>query len=215
MDDFPRLELRTKRLILTTDAAHLLELAELARAGIHDPEVQPFSTMWTDVTPDERLESVIDWHRTRRETWDENDWTLPFFVLHAGAVIGTQSISADNFAILRTVRTGSWLGQRHQGQGFGTEMRTAILHFSFVLLGAYYAMTSAHDNNAASNGVSRKLGYRHNGISRVVVRGGPVTVRHYIMTYADWEGRESDIAIEGDLNALTRACGVPPHGTLR
>jgi RimJ/RimL family protein N-acetyltransferase len=44
-------------------------------------------------------------------------------------------VSGRDFAVLREVHTGSWLGQRYQGQGLGTEMRSAVLHLGFAGLG--------------------------------------------------------------------------------
>ena len=40
-----------------------------------------------------------------------------------GVVVGTQGIGGRDFAVLREVHTGSWLGRRYQGQGIGTQMR--------------------------------------------------------------------------------------------
>jgi len=57
------------------------------------------------------------------------------------------------------VSTGSWLGMRHQGKGFGTEMRAAILMLAFDHLGAKTARSSAFTDNPRSLAVSRRLGY--------------------------------------------------------
>jgi RimJ/RimL family protein N-acetyltransferase len=35
-------------------------------------------------------------------------------------VVGTQGLSGRDFAVLREVSTGSWIGRKHQGQGIGT-----------------------------------------------------------------------------------------------
>lgn len=66
--------------------------------------------------------------------------------------------------------TGSWLGQRFQGQGLGTQMRTAVLEFAFTGLGAETTVSSARIGNHASLGVSRKLGYREDALQRAVVQ---------------------------------------------
>ena len=71
--------------------------------------------------------------------WSPQDWTLNLVVDLGGAIAGTQGISGRDFAVLREVRTGSWLGQRYQRQGIGTEMRAAVLHLAFTGLGAEYA----------------------------------------------------------------------------
>lgn len=75
--------------------------------------------------------------------------------------------------MLREVHTGSWLGRRYQGQGIGTQMRAAVLHLALDGLGAQRAVSAAFEDNPASLGVSRKLGYRDDGIEWHVVRGPP------------------------------------------
>jgi hypothetical protein len=52
-------------------------------------------------------------------------------VLSGGVVVGSQGIGGRDFAVLREVHTGSWLGLRYQGQGIGTQMRAAVLHLAF------------------------------------------------------------------------------------
>jgi RimJ/RimL family protein N-acetyltransferase len=54
-------------------------------------------------------------------------------------LVGVQELWAENFAELRKVATGSWLGLKHQGQGIGIEMRSAVLHLAFACLGAEQA----------------------------------------------------------------------------
>ena len=74
-------------------------------------------------------------------------WTFSGAVIVDGHPVGVQDLSAESFATLRTVRTGSWLGMRHQGRGIGKEMRAAILHLAFAGLGAVEANSGAwHDN---------------------------------------------------------------------
>ena len=50
-------------------------------------------------------------------------------------------------------------------------MRAAVLGFAFDGLGAQVAETSAFLDNAASNGVSRALGYEENGFGSLAPRG--------------------------------------------
>jgi RimJ/RimL family protein N-acetyltransferase len=98
-------------------------------------------------------------------------------------------MDAVNFAVLREVNTGSWLGRKYQGQGIGTEMRAAILGLAFGGLGAEYANTDAHSDNAASLGVTRRLGYTENGSERRLVRGRPVEARRFRLDRASWQAR--------------------------
>lgn len=186
----PRLELR----LPTTD--ELNELAELSVAGVHDPEFMPFLVPWTDEPPARRARSVMQYHWRQLGAWTPEKWSLNFVVLHDGVVIGTQEIAAHDFAVLKEFGSGSWLGRRYHGKGFGTEMRAAILHFGFVGLGAEYALSDAFDDNGPSLRVSEKLGYQHDGTLRLVRRGKPATEIRLRLPREKWTPTD-DISIEG------------------
>ena len=188
----PALELRWPSL------ADLDALAGLADAGVHDPAVQPFSVEWTDVPGPERARSVLQWHWSCWADWKRVNWRLELAVVRDGEVVGTQGLAARDFAVLREVNTGSWLGRRFQGQGIGTEMRAAVLHLAFAGLGAEQATSGAFHDNAASLGVSRKLGYRDDGTERHVIRGQPATIRRLRLTRAAWQAARSlPVQIDG------------------
>jgi RimJ/RimL family protein N-acetyltransferase len=201
----PRLELRYP------DDALLTEMAKLASQGIHDPAVMPFSHPWTDA-PSPQLERNTLQHfwKVRAETTPAN-WGINFAVLIDGVVVGSQGMTAKDFAITRTFMTGSWLGQSHQGQGIGKEMRAAILHFGFAGLGAQRADSGAFADNPASIAVSRALGYADDGSEIVARRGSAARLLHYWMPRATWEQqRRDDVEILGldpclDLLGLTAA----------
>ncbi|MFB4276995.1 MULTISPECIES: GNAT family N-acetyltransferase [unclassified Nonomuraea] len=161
----PRLELR----LPTLD--DLDELADRALEGVHDPERMPFGVPWTDVPAAQLPGDVIRYQLGVIARWRAEQWCCNFVVVHEGRVIGAQDLSAHQFAVTREVHTGSWLGRAHQGKGLGTEMRAAVLHLAFAGLGALTAISSAFLDNPASLGVSRKLGYRPNGVSVHEIRG--------------------------------------------
>ncbi len=169
------------------EADDLAALAALAEAGVHDPAAQPFSAPWTDVEPAARARSVLQYHWRCLGGWVPDDWTLNLVVVRDGAVVGTQGVSARNYAILREVGTGSWLGRQHQGQGTGTAMRAAVLALAFDGLGADYAISGAFTDNAASLGVSRKLGYAEDGMARHAIRGRPAEERRLRIDRATWQ----------------------------
>jgi len=107
------------------------------------------------------------------------------------------------------VSTGSWLGRHYQGQGIGTQMRAAVLVLAFEGLGARHAVSAAFGDNAASLGVSRKLGYRDDGTEWHVVRGRPAMVRRLRLTRADWQAaRRVPVRVHGLESCL-------PHFGLR
>lgn len=188
----PRLELR-----LPTDG-ELAKLADPAALGIHPPEVMPFQTPWTDRPPAEIARGVVLHHWSQLGNWSPQDWSLPLSVFRDGVVVGHQSLAARDFAIMREMHTGSWLGQRHQGHGIGTEMRAAVLHLAFAGLGAEHAVSGAFDHNAASMAVSRKLGYRRDGTTRHVVRGAVAVEHRFRLTRQDWQRhRTVPVTVDG------------------
>jgi RimJ/RimL family protein N-acetyltransferase len=125
-----------------------------------------------------------------------------------GRPVGGQSIHAKDFAIHRSVDTGSWLRRPWQGQGIGTEMREAVLALAFDGLGARVADSSAFLDNAASNRVSRKLGDEENGRGSLAPQGVSRETQQFRMTLDAWRSRpRSAIAIEG-LDACGSMFGV-------
>jgi RimJ/RimL family protein N-acetyltransferase len=156
----------------------------------------PFLNEWTDQPPVERGRSVMQYHWRMLAAWSPENWSLNFVVLHDGAVIGTQEIGARNFAVLKEFGSGSWLGRRYHGNGFGTEMRAAMLHFGFAGLGAEYALSEAFSDNGPSLRVSEKLGYQRDGTAPRVRRGRQATEVRVRLPRAKWTPTE-DVTMEG------------------
>lgn len=190
IDHWPLLGLRvrTARLELRLPVEEeLANLADLAARGVHEPGNRPFLRPWTDLPPAERAREVTQRHWRRRGTWTPQDWTLDLVIFEQGHPIGVQELEAQNFATLREVQTGSWLGLKHQGRGIGIEMRSAALHLAFAGLGATDATTMSFTDNPAPLRVSRKLGYRPDGITRDVLNGQAVVSQRLRLTRTDWE----------------------------
>ncbi|MEU0935915.1 GNAT family N-acetyltransferase [Embleya sp. NPDC005971] len=154
----PRLELRT------ASQDDLVELVELAARGIHAPDRMPFSEPWTRQPQPMFARNGLKHYWATWANWQPENWRLLLAVVHDGVIIGTQDCGAKDFARRREVSSGSWLGQAHQGRGFGTEMRAAILELAFAGLGAHWAVSSAFPDNAPSLAVSRRLGYADDGL---------------------------------------------------
>ena len=154
----PRLELR-----LAT-VAELRELFRVAEAGIHDPAEMPFEIPWTD---DLDEDAFLAYHRETLERSTRDDFHLNLIAFLDGQPIGTQGLNSRGV-------TGSWLGAAYQRQGYGTEMRSAILSFAFDVLGMERVVSGAFVDNPGSRGVSRRLGYRETGSHFVEPRGVPV-----------------------------------------
>ncbi len=193
------LRLRTKRLVLRLPTeADLPGLIDVAKAGIHAPDAMPFGIAWSTIASPAFERGFLQHHWGRRAAWTPAEWFLNLMVELDDAPIGSQSIDATDFAVLRTVHTGSWLGQAYQGRGFGKEMRAAVLGLAFDGLGARVATTEAFLDNAASNGVSRSLGYEPNGFGSLSPEGVARETQRFRMTLDGWRSRpRPPLVIEG------------------
>ncbi|MFD9705836.1 GNAT family N-acetyltransferase [Lentzea sp. NPDC059081] len=200
MDPWPlrHLVLRTPRLELRPDDDEgLFELVEVAKDGVHDPEDMPFLVPWTDWVAGDGGFGMIKHYWGARSSFAAKDWAINFLARHEGGVIGMQEVSARDFGALREVSTGSWMGKRFQGGGLGTEMRIAVLQFAFDHLGANIARSAAWLGNHASNRVSEKLGYVHDGSMAAAPRGKRLEHVRLRLDAADFVRPEWSVEVEG------------------
>jgi RimJ/RimL family protein N-acetyltransferase len=198
-------QVRTPRLTLAGATDELLErLVPIVRAGVADAPPWPFDdpmSLYAD-SPDR------EW-RWLRSVWagrarvDESHWRLYFAVLVDGSPIGMQTLSGTDFDRFGTVTSFSWLAPGRRGAGIGKEMRAAVLHLAFAGLGAREAESDAFTDNAASNGVSRALGYEPNGLTWDTRRGEAAPVQRWRLTRDAWQrGRRDDIDLVGVAECL-------------
>jgi RimJ/RimL family protein N-acetyltransferase len=173
-------------------------LARLAAEGIHDADAMPFNVPWTRAASPDLERGVLQHAWGRRAALTRDDWSLPLVVCEHGEPVGVQDVFATQFPIRRTVETGSWLVQRAQGRGIGTEMRAAVLHFAFAGLGAEEALSGSFVDNPASAAVSRRNGYEANGEEIRAREGEAARLQRWVLTRARWTpSRRDDIRIEG------------------
>ena len=193
------LRLRTEHLVLRLPTDDdVVELLQVAKAGIHPPGEMPFGMAWTSVTGAGFDRGFLQHYWRARAALTPDSWFLNFMIELDGRPIGAQSIDAENFAVLRTVHTGSWLGREYQGRGIGKEMRAAVLVFAFDGLEAQVAETSAFLDNGPSNGVSRALGYEENGLGSLAPEGVARVTQKFRMTAEAWRSRPRPaLTIEG------------------
>ena len=184
------LRLRSENLVLRLPRDEdMPAFIDLARAGIHPPDEMPFGIAWSVVPSPEFERGFVQHHWGQRASWKPEAWMLNLLVELGGRPIGTQSIGAKDFAIHRTVDTGSWLGRAFQGRGYGKEMRSAVLSLAFDGLGARVAESAAFLDNDASNGVSLALGYAQNGRGSLAPQGVARETQRFRMTVDDWRSR--------------------------
>jgi RimJ/RimL family protein N-acetyltransferase len=181
------------------DEAELQSFVGVAEAGVHPPEEMPFIVAWTDgVGKPGFAESFIGFHLGLREAWTPQRWSLDLGVFADGEPMGFQGIRSERFAETRRVETGSWLGQRFQGQGYGTEMRGAVLELAFAGLGAEIAASGHAEENGQSMRVSEKLGYERVGESFFEPRGYPIHHFELELTRDRWAAsKRIPVVLEG------------------
>lgn len=190
--DTPRLQLRLPR------EAEVAELANLAGQGVHRPGERPFLTPWTDGTHADRARFVLLEHWRQLASWDVAAWGLGMGVFRAGQPIGVVTLRARDFPVVRQVTTSSWLGMPYQGKGCGTEARSGLLTLAFDHLGATAALTEVFQDNHPSQGVSRKLGYQHDGISVDAREGEAVISDRLRLSVQRWREHERPaVTVEG------------------
>ncbi len=203
------LRIRSERLVLRLPTDDdLLALMDLAKAGIHSPDEMPFAVPWSIGESPEFERGFLSHHWEARASWSIDDWRLNLMVEADGRPIGSQSAWGHAFPVHRTVDTGSWLGREFQGRGLGKEMRSAVLSFVFDGLGARFAESSAFLDNAASNAVSRGLGYEENGRGALAPQGVSRETQRFRMSAEGWRARpRPPVELEG-LDACRAMFGI-------
>ena len=186
----PRLELRLPR------EEELAQLADLAGRGVHQPDERPFLTPWTDGTAQDRARVVLRDHWGQLSEWSVTAWSLGLGVFRDNEPLGMVMVWTKDFLVVREVWTASWLGIEHHRHGYGTEARTGVLSLAFDHLGAQAALSAVFQDNQASQGVSRKLGYKSDGIS-VDARGDEAVVSDRLrLPRRKWQGHPT-VRVDG------------------
>lgn len=181
---------------------HLTEadLATLVSIVPPDVEQDPRSTTYAGLD-DARNRGVVvhqDYWRARG-TWTPESWELSFGVFLGDELLGYQGLEGDDFARLRTVDSSSFLVPGARGRGLGKQMRAAVLALAFGSLGARFAITSAWDDNHATLGVSRALGYVDNGVTAHRRGDGAGEMVHLRLARDAWSssGWPEQVAVSG------------------
>ena len=156
------LRLITPDVVLRTMAE--VDLATLAAILPDDLEQNPAATAFPGLGTATGRKVVVHqeyWQHWGR--WSIPSWVLMFVVEVDGRIRGIQTLEGEDFPMLRTVDSASWLVPEVRGMGVGKAMRAAVLALAFGPLEAQCAITSAWEDNHASLGVSRSIGYQPNG----------------------------------------------------
>jgi len=172
------------------------DLPALLAALPDDLEMDPRNERFPSLSRDEdRRRQLVAEIWKHRGTWSPDSWCLDLAVEVEGRVVGVQALEGDQFPLLRTVDSFSWLGMDVRGRGLATEMRTGVLALAFDHLGAEVAVSSARTDNVPSLAVSYRVGYADNGLSRTNTPTGPCDLRHVRITREVWRAgnRSADV----------------------
>jgi len=188
MPDWPLTGLRLSCRDVSLRPVREADLPALATMLPGDFEQDPRLELFPGLSPEENHRRLFhQGYWKALGTWSPSSWVLHLAVTYEGGLVGVQTLEGTDFPVLRTVDSASWLVPRVRGRGLGVAMRTAALGLAFDRLGAVAAVSSAVAGNAASAGVSRRIGYAANGIGSVVVPGGGVAeLRHFRLTVQAW-----------------------------
>jgi RimJ/RimL family protein N-acetyltransferase len=161
------------------------EVLAVVHAGVHAPDLMPFSFPWTDATGADMDKQFVQYHWRARAELAPERWQLDLGVWEDGRFVGVQGVSTRDFPVTRTGETGSWLGQAFHGRGIGTLMRQAICVLCLDHLGFAEVTSGAFADNPASQAVSRKVGYRPNGEERYDRKGAPAIMLRLVLAPGD------------------------------
>jgi RimJ/RimL family protein N-acetyltransferase len=186
----------------------LAQLGALVERGIHDPATMPFYQPWTEAPADQLARNTAQYHWRTRADFSPAKWDLNLGVWRDGELLGTQGVGTEHFLVTRTGETGSWLGREHQGKGIGTAMRQVMCAFLFDHLDFEEITSGAFTDNPASLAVSRKVGYRDNGVRRLKRREGELALnRGLVLRPEDLVRGEHPLEVEG-VAAFRRSIGL-------
>lgn len=200
MPDWPLFGLRLRCREVELRQVREEDLPHLAANRPADYEHHPRAEMFDGLDAgqnDRRLTCQELWRSLG--TWSPSSWCLDLAVEHDGSIVGVQSLEGDDFPVLRTVDSGSWLVPAARGRGIGVAMRMAVLGLAFDHLRAVAAITATTSDNAASLGVSRHIGYRDNGVSLNNSGHDPIELAHLRLTAGQWRdsGLGQEVTVTG------------------
>ncbi|HET6532595.1 MAG TPA: GNAT family protein [Actinoplanes sp.] len=212
MTDWPLFDLRLRCRGVTLAPVRESDLPRLAALEPEDYELDPRLEHWPALTARQNRQRLF-WMGYWRAlgTWSPSSWVLHLAVRHGGELVGVQTVEGADFPELRTVDTASWLVPEVRGRGVGVAMRMAVLGLAFDHLGAVAAVSSARLDNAASLGVSRRIGYADNGVGFVAEAHGRVLLQHLRLPVERWR-HGAEVTVDGLAPCLPWFTSAGPSG---
>ncbi|MDO5736069.1 MAG: GNAT family protein [Propionibacteriaceae bacterium] len=190
--------------------ADLPAYAELISSRLFADETAPHVFDWWTKDPDVRLRSGQQFLWQARAGISPASWTLTMGVFEGAHLIGSQDVSAKDFAKLRVVDSGSYLRLDAQGRGVGTLMRQMMLVLAFDHLGAIRAESSAVLGNGMSIAVSKHCGYHLDGMEFTMNGQTRVELQRVAVTPETFIRPDVDVQVHGVTTALLEQLGASP-----
>lgn len=190
----------------------LPEYAELLRRPIFADPDAPHVFPWYARPEQERIREALRFQWRLRSELSPQNWSLTLGIWADGRLIGCQDVNGKQFAVRRTVTSGSWLARDMQGRGYGGLMRRAVLVLAFDHLGAVRAESAAVVGNERSYGVSRSCGYVDNGSEVIEQNGRAVEHQRFVVTPETFRRGSQTVEVEGLTPELRALLGAPSAG---
>jgi RimJ/RimL family protein N-acetyltransferase len=153
----------------------------------------------------------LGWIWQRRASTSPESWAMSFLIEIDGEPVGAQSCEAEQFPVLRTVGSGSFLVPDRRGEGIGSRARAAMLELVFGHLGGLAAESGHMAGNDASRRVSDRLGYVPNGVAFHEFEGRRHEEQKLLLTSERWLAHRpawlDDLVVEG-VDPVKRQLGL-------
>lgn len=185
--------------------------AELLRRPIFADPTADSVFPWYRREEDERVRGALGYQWAQRAAIAPESWSLPFGAFVDGELVGSQEVSATQFAQRRVVGSGSWLALEVQGRGLGRLMRQAMLVMAFDHLGAVRAESAAVLGNHASAAVSHRCGYVDDGTTISVEGDRTVTMQRFLVTPETVVRPDVSVEVTGLTDDLRAMLGARPR----
>lgn len=135
--------------------------------------------------PDKTIEVLQEW----RESWGINHiWCGTLLRKDTMQPVGTAGVTENTLADQPGFELSWFVLPEQQGQGFASEITTALLGFVFETVGAKRVVAETHPQNPASNHVLQKLGFECLGEQHHTYDDLPGfdTQVLWVLTYEHW-----------------------------
>lgn len=131
--------------------------------------LQPFEPRW----PVGELTRPSFRRRLRRYAQDAREKQgYAFFIFNAqdNALLGGLTLSNIRYGVSQSCALGYWMGERHAGQGYMSEVLPCMFPFIFGELGMHRIEAACLPDNQASIGLLRRVGFAEEGLAKAYLK---------------------------------------------